>query len=435
MADFTYMGSKKLLAPRIAELVATMADGPFLDLFSGIAVVGTQVGVTRPIWSNDVQHFSGLLTRQKFLAPHAFRSAAALIAKSSAYYAANASALKAAFADILSAETRALQSASADQAQALATAVSQLAPDRTSALRGAGWHCLFTVTHGATYVGIQQGIALDSIRYAADTMLSDGEITDEDHRWMILALCQVVSTINNSTGHFAQYLSPSDGNIKRIVRKRRMDVQTLWATALLAYRPLGTVAWRRGNRTFNSDAVTLLRTLASWSRQPAVIYADPPYTSDQYSRYYHVLENAVRYDYPETAGKGQYRADRFTSNFSLKAGVGRSFEDLIAAAAKLRSVLVLSYPTNGLLKDSTQQIIRLLSGQFKHVETPIVVPHMHSTLGGSKGAQKQAVEENLFIAYHDPTMRRPSRQMHHAACAARPKIHRGALGTPEDLAA
>jgi adenine-specific DNA-methyltransferase len=354
MADFTYMGSKKLLAPRIAELVATMADGPFLDLFSGIAAVGTQVGVTRPIWSNDVQHFSGLLTQQRFRARYAFRSAATLIARSSVHFAANASALKTAFADILSAETRALQSESADQAQSLATAVSQLASERTSVLRGEGWHCLFTVTHGGTYVGIQQAIALDSIRYAADTMLSDGGITDEDHRWMILALCQAVSTINNSTGHFAQYLSPSEGNIKRIVRKRRMDVHTLSATALLSYRPLGTVAWRRGNRTFNSDAVTLLSTLANWSQQPAVIYADPPYTSDQYSRYYHVLENAVRYDYPETSGKGQYRSDRYTSGFSLKAGVRRSFEDLIASAAKLRSVLVLSYPTNGLLRVRTR---------------------------------------------------------------------------------
>jgi adenine-specific DNA-methyltransferase len=279
------------------------------------------------------------------------------------------------------------------------------AGSKVGELRRQGVHCLLTVAHGATYFGVRQAIDLDSIRHAADRLLAEGVVSAEEHRWMLLALCQTVSTVSNSTGHFAQYLSPSDTNICRIVRKRRMDCWSIWSGALIKYRPIGTVAWRRGNRVFKTDAAKLLLSLSDKVRQPAVIYADPPYTSDQYSRYYHVLENAVLYDYPETSGKGQYRADRFTSGFSLKAGVDNAFNDLIAAAAKLPSVFILSYPTNGLLKDATKRIMELLTNQFVYVEQPLVIPHLHSTMGASKGAQKQAVDENIFIAYQNRTAR------------------------------
>jgi adenine-specific DNA-methyltransferase len=404
VADFTYMGSKKLLAPRIAELAAGMANGPFLDLFSGIAAVGSQIGTQRPIWCNDVQSFSALLTGQRFRAARAFKTASRLIERSVLPFTTNRTALEATFGEALTREERALSSDDAEGARELIATMSQM-DDKISTLRRQRAHCLLTGLHGGTYLGIRQAIDLDSIRYAADYLVAAGEVTAEEHRWMILALCQTLSTVSNSTGHFAQYLSPSSTNIRRVVRKRRMNCWSIWSSALQESQPIGYVGWRRGNRVFNADAISLLKTLSGEGRQPAVIYADPPYTSDQYSRYYHVLENAVLYDYPKVSGKGQYRPDRFTSGFSLKAGVDLSFKELISAAAKLPAVFILSYPSNGLLKDPTSRILELLTNEFAHVEQPLVIPHLHSTMGGSKGAQKQAVDENIFVAYQDPTMR------------------------------
>lgn len=405
VADFTYMGSKKLLAPQIAELVADMADGPFLDLFSGIAAVGSQISTQRPIWCNDVQSFSTLLTGLKFRAARPLKTAPRLIERATMPFAVNRTALEATFGKVLAYEERALSNNDAEGARELIATMSQI-DKKISTLRGQHVHCLLTSLHGATYLGIRQAIDLDSIRYAADHLQDAGEVTAEEHRWMVLALCQTLSTVSNSTGHFAQYLSPSDSNIRRVVRKRRLNCWSIWSTVLHESQPLGHVAWRRGNRVFKSDATTLLKKLSRNVRQPAVIYADPPYTSDQYSRYYHVLENAVLYDYPKVSGKGQYRPDRFTSGFSLKAGVDASFNELVSAAAKLPSVFILSYPTNGLLKDSTKRVLELLMEQFAHVDQPLVIPHLHSTMGGSKGAHKQAVDENIFVAYHDPVARR-----------------------------
>lgn len=404
VADFTYMGSKKLLAPQIAELVADMADGPFLDLFSGIAAVGSEIGTQRPIWCNDVQNFSTLLTGQKFCATRPFKTAAELIERTTTPFSANREALEATFHEALTHEDRALSQKDAEGARELIASMSQM-DEKISMLRRQQVHCLLTCLHGATYLGVRQAIDLDSIRYAADYLLDASEVTAEEHRWMVLALCQTLSTVSNSTGHFAQYLSPSDTNIQRVVRKRRLNCWSIWSTALRDSHPLGSVAWRRGNRIFKSDAVALLKKLSMSVGKPAVIYADPPYTSDQYSRYYHVLENAVLYDYPAVSGKGQYRPDRFTSGFSLKAGVDNSFKELVRAAAELRSVFILSYPTNGLLKDSTKRVLELLMEQFAYVDQPLVIPHLHSTMGGSKGVHKQAVDENIFVAYQDPRAR------------------------------
>ncbi len=399
------MGSKKRLAPQIAELVAGMAAGPFLDLFSGIAAVGKQICRERPVWCNDVQSFSALLTGQKFCAARAFKTASHIIERAKIPFAQNQAALAATFGETLAHEDRAICSYDPGGGRELIATMSQMS-EKITELRSRQVHCLLTGLHGGTYLGVRQAADLDSIRYAADYLLTAGEVTIEEHRWMVLALCQTLSTISNSTGHFAQYLSPSATNIRRVVRKRRMDCWSIWSGALRESRPLGTVSWRRSNRVFRSDAITLLNTLSIKARPPAVVYADPPYTSDQYSRFYHILENAVLYDYPTVSGKGQYRSDRFISGFSLKAGVDSSFVNLIAAAAKLPGVFVLSYPSNGLLKNSTKRVIGLLTDHFAHVDQPLVISHLHSTMGGSKGAQKQAVDEHIFVAYQDPDARR-----------------------------
>ena len=434
MADFTYMGSKKLLAPRIADLVAGMANGPFLDLFSGIATVGSQIGTRRQIWSNDVQQFSALLTTQRFCARNAFSSAADLIDSTTCLYAANRSALNEVWSDVLQKESAALASADTDALRGMVVTMALVGREKRQDLRNRGLHCLFATTHSGTYFGLRQSIDIDSLRYAADGLLASSKIGDEQHRWMVLALCQVISTINNSTGHFAQYLSPSEANVHRVIRKRKMDVWQLWTQTLMRISPLGTVAWRRSNRVFNADALTLLALMAGRKRQPVVIYADPPYTSDQYSRFYHVLENAVLYDYPETSCKGQYRLNRFTSGFSLKSAVHRSFDDLIAAAAQTKAVFVLSYPTNGLLKGSTNCVLGLLSRHFAHVENPIVVPHLHSTLGGSKGPQKHEVEENIFVAYQLPAARyRSGATVGRTAVRERPQTQRPSPENGSDL--
>jgi adenine-specific DNA-methyltransferase len=245
---------------------------------------------------------------------------------------------------------------------------------------------------------LRQAIEIDSVRYGLDMAMKAALLTEEQHRWGLLALCRSISAASNSTGHFAQYLSAKQSNIGRVLAKRRRSVVDEWSQALDESAPIGEPEWRVGNKVFSKDANDLLNDMSASEEWPAIIYADPPYTDDQYSRFYHIFESAILYDYSSISGKGEYRDGRFTSSFSLKTKVQSSIEKLIVSASNGPSALMISYPSNGLLENSKETILEMLRKNFEIVHSPVELHHEHSTMGGSKGSQKNAVIEYIFLA-------------------------------------
>lgn len=157
---------------------------------------------------------------------------------------------------------------------------------------------------------------------------------------------------------------------------------------------IGSPEWRALNKVHVGDALDLLNS-KKLSKIGAV-YADPPYTKDQYSRYYHVYETMYQYDYPSAEGMGRARSDRFASPFCLKTEVGESFESLFRAIAALDLPLVLSYPSNGLLTHTDETVEGIGSNymQLKLVES---FSACHSTMGASKGATTKIATENIYV--------------------------------------
>jgi len=135
---------------------------------------------------------------------------------------------------------------------------------------------------------------------------------------------------------------------------------------------------------------------ASLADGVGLIYADPPYTEDQYSRYYHVYETLYLYDYPESTGIGRYRSDRFRTEFSLASSVRAAFEQLFSGISRAEVPLVLSYPSNGLLAKKGTQPDELLSDYFT-VQQVIEARLEHSTMGASKGASKKTALERIYV--------------------------------------
>jgi adenine-specific DNA methylase len=98
------------------------------------------------------------------------------------------------------------------------------------------------------------------------------------------------------------------------------------------------------------DFAEILPTLAG---KVSVVYADPPYTRDHYSRFYHVLETLALGDEPQIAmsnlgggaflSRGFYRLDRHQSDFCIVSKAPDAFSVLFREVAKLRVPLVLSY--------------------------------------------------------------------------------------------
>lgn len=108
------------------------------------------------------------------------------------------------------------------------------------------------------------------------------------------------------------------------------------------------------------------------------IYLDSPYTQEQYSRFYHILETVVKYDYPEVNFKAKYRNDRFQSSFCYKGRVEQEFATIFDYCKTNLKNLVISYSDKGLLDVATLQ--KLANRYFQKTDL-IYIDYKHSTQG------------------------------------------------------
>ena len=121
------------------------------------------------------------------------------------------------------------------------------------------------------------------------------------------------------------------------------------------------------------------------------VYIDTPYTGEQYSRFYHILETVTKYDNPPLEYKAKYRKDRFTSGFSLRSTAKDEFKDMLNLLSQMNKTIVLSYSSKGLIPLDELEFI--ICKRFKNVQM-LEKDYSHSTQG--KGNIK--ITEVLFIA-------------------------------------
>lgn len=400
----SYMGTKRQIAPQVASIILDGPSGPLLDLFSGVCAIGSAVGPDRQVWCNDVQQFASTVAEAFFLStdpPIHFNSVA-----DAAYqlYRANSRKLERRYRHLIDIENLAFESRDPFLIGALEHEIPHVSNcvklekerKRLSKNPGSTPYRLFSITFAGGYFGISQCIQIDSIRYAIDELAIRDELDEQQRRWLCLALCQATSKIASTTGHFAQYLKIKKSTVRRFLAQRRRSAWSEWLRAIADFTPVGTRAWRSNNRVFRKEATELLTDLDREGLKPATIYADPPYTADHYSRYYHLYETLLKYDYPPSSGTGRYRPDRFQSYFSTKTKVADAIELLIAKSARLGSRLVLSYPEAGLLSNPEPTIISMLRRHYGFEGTVVRLDHCHSSLGASKGTQKRPVGELVF---------------------------------------
>jgi adenine-specific DNA-methyltransferase len=395
--NITYMGTKKDLAPLVAQVIRQCQQGILLDAFAGMCSVAEQVGVARQIWTNDIQVFASevgaalFASRDEPLGP---------LTTADIHFDAferHRSRLAKRYAALVDAEDAVLECGSFSaftrcrgRLSRLVTAHQQFARCRDREL--------FTTTYPDTYFGVRQAIEADAIIAAIATNRRLARTTDDHKRWFTIALGRALLKIANSTGHFAQFLSPKSYSYERFLRQRRRSLWTEWLFSVGELQPVGTADWRKHNRSFNEDSLALLPTLATAKHRPALIYADPPYTDDQYSRFYHIFETLMLYDYPTVFGAGRYRSRRYQTPFSQKAQAVPAFDRLARSAATTGADFVLSYPSNGLIHQAGSDPKDILRRHFRTVERCHSIPYSHSTFGASKGAAQSKVTELIYLA-------------------------------------
>lgn len=392
-----YLGSKARLAPWIVESVRTRFPESrwFIDVFAGTGVVGLEAAQRGyKIVANDIQPYSAAVLRSLFTTDRSDiahvidrlqtldeqdllgsgRGSAASLLKTESVY----------FADLRSetldwrqyrdfCESTPLFSGSEQEAQKLR--------------EQADWN-LFTHYYANTYFGVRQCLELDALReYAA-------ELPEKLRVHLLAATVSVMTYAVSSTTHLAQYLRPSsESRARRLLTRRR---KSLIGGTIDRLRALtNTPTYDPAHRVEQTEAIDVARAAGSTS----VIYADPPYFKEHYSRYYHVLDTFVLYDYPaltfnsrtNRTTEGRYRDSRYVSAFGLKSAVEDAFTKLFAACAEGGSPAAVSYADTSLVEI---EVLRDLAESSGYSVEILRMPLLHSGQGQPRG---KTVTEHLFL--------------------------------------
>jgi adenine-specific DNA-methyltransferase len=408
IAPLRYMGSKRSLAPTIADIISERhPDATVVDAFAGTCAVGTEIASRHRVFANDIHAFAEIIARTLLVTTVRIPVPSEAWRELKTAFNNNIERLRPAIATRLKEEKAILAEVkSANGWVALENfSTSELAaktPRRFRTLPSLADYrakpqlkpyCLFSAYFASSYFSVQQAADIDSLRYAIDQ-------ADASRRDIYLfALLHALSFCSASPGHFAQFLVPRDKcNTLYIGRIRKRSIVEHFNNALLEFSKPACID-RRGNRVFRRNATEFMaelkrRTLGS----ELVIYADPPYSRAQYSRYYHVLETLVLYDYPEATGKGRYRDERFQTDFCRKAKVVGALDSFVGAAAATGAALYLSYPKNGLVYTAGGDVLSILKQHYRKARIAASVDLNHSTMGAAPGTASIQVMEDVYYA-------------------------------------
>lgn len=203
-------------------------------------------------------------------------------------------------------------------------------------------YSLFFKYYSGSYFGINQACDIDIIR----------EIIDLNPKYQDVLLASLFFAMKESVfskdGHMAQPLDITKNQAK-LIKVRKRNILDLFIEKLDDFT-IGNLVYNPDNTTkvFNCNFEDILEKREIID-EVTVIYADPPYTDMQYSRYYHLLNTLVEYNYPEVTRnkngftKGLYLENRFQSQLSKKSTCLNSMKKLIEFSKKYNKCLVISF--------------------------------------------------------------------------------------------
>ena len=130
------------------------------------------------------------------------------------------------------------------------------------------------------------------------------ELTEREYFILLTALIYSIDKIANTVGHYDAYIQ------KEPISK---------TLKLSLIEPIST----KNISIYRTDANSLVRKIKA-----DVVYIDPPYNSRQYSRFYHILENLVKWGKPKLFGTALKPLPENTSDY-CKTSAPSVFKDLI----------------------------------------------------------------------------------------------------------
>jgi hypothetical protein len=254
--------------------------------------------------------------------------------------------------------------------------------------------------YGGVFFGDRQAAELDCLRQ------SISDLSDEiERRWALGALvCAASACAYTYGGHFAQpKLDISDsgktrGDIYEALKQRSLSVTHEFFTRLTNLAAESENIEHAVSVVAGPWEVAIPSVARTAGSNPVCVYIDPPYTRDEYSRYYHVLEAVVRYQPLAVSGKGRLpkrgSEGRFASKFSgrradlMEAEIARAIQACLAQGWNC----LWSYSNTGVA--SINGTLARLEGHAKAADV-FCMDHRYKAQG--KRGPKQVVEYAIHV--------------------------------------
>ena len=206
-------------------------------------------------------------------------------------------------------------------------------------------------TYAGTYFGVRQARDLDIIANGILDRAARNKIDGWERDAGLTALASAASSAVFSAGkHFAQPINVNGELSKfqagRLLADRAVDVRDEYLRALDAIEAGAAPA--AGHTAFEAEAENVTSDYLT-SIGVSAVYADPPYTAQQYSRFYHLLDtliSGVPARLQRSGGmvtKGLYPEKRYKSAFCSRRHAPDAFERLAQHSYDAAARLVISY--------------------------------------------------------------------------------------------
>ena len=422
-----YLGSKLRLLDFIEENVrkVTPDDAGVCDLFAGSGCVSYKLSKSFPVVTCDIQHYSKVIC-DALLQPCTLTKETAKAFMSDIKDIK--SKLRDALAPLIELEEDAIKNENLElltdivehgslEVYNLESTESKIAPIQNQVYEELkktglmGKNSLISRYYGGVYFSYRQAVQIDVIMNA---IRHYPNATDKNV--LLAALLSSTSDIACTVGkHFAQPIKARDskGKIKKLVyhkaiKDKTIDVTTLFEEWLDKYVSLPKGKYN--NTILQGDYMECLKTLPDNIR---TVYADPPYTRDHYSRFYHVLETMALDDVPEISivkihgsthvSNGIYRKDRHQSPFCIRSKAPKAFDEMFKAISASGRNLLLSYSPYDETKESHPRVVtigQLMSWAreyFNNVEVVSAGHFTHNKLNSTEHFLESSDEAEILI--------------------------------------
>lgn len=423
-----YLGSKLRLLDFIEEQVMhiTPKGSVVCDLFAGSGCVSYRLAQNFAVYTCDIQHYSQIicnaLLMHNTVSPNIISTLITDI-QNSKYLV-----LKETFMPLIQLEDKAIQEKNTEvltdiiergslevyrieKNNSLLSGVQSEVLNNLYAQDLMGKESVISRYYGGVYFSYEQAVQIDII-------LSEiRKINDESNRNLFMAaLLSTVSDIAVTVGkHFAQPIKARDskGNIKPLVYNKSVKDKTIvvlkvfleWVEKYTSIKHS-----ELAHLVYQGDYMECLNKLPA---NVSTIYADPPYTRDHYSRFYHVLETIALDDIPEIStvtingethiSNGIYRKDRYQSPFCIKSKAIKAFDDMFRCISESKKNLLLSYSPYDESKGShprvvtMQQLTELANKYFNRVEVVSAGHFTHNKLNSTEHLLTASNEAEVLI--------------------------------------